>query len=262
MSFSKKVVLITGASSGIGAGAAIHLAELGAKVSIVGRNEKRLNEVAEEIKSAGSPAPLLIVADVTKDAKRIVNETIKKFGQLDVLVNNAGFAKPDSVSTANLSQFDSIFDTNIRSVITLTKLCVPHLEKTKGNVVNISSVAGLKATPNFLSYCMSKAALDQFTKCSALDLAPKGIRVNSVNPAAIRTGFIEVCMGAQKEDATKMYDGIGSIYPVGRVGEVADTSAAIAFLADDKTASFLTGILLPVDGGSLVAGTNSASKLR
>lgn len=174
MSFSGKVIIITGASSGIGADAARHLAKLGAKVSIIGRNEQRLNKVAEKIKSAGSPAPLAIVADVTKDAQRIVDETIKHFGQIDVLVNNAGFSKPDNVSEANLSQFDSVFDTNVRSVINLTKLCVPHLEKTKGNIVNVSSVAGLKAFPNAMTYCMSKAALDQFTKCSALDLAPKG----------------------------------------------------------------------------------------
>ncbi|XP_055299703.1 uncharacterized oxidoreductase TM_0325-like [Sitodiplosis mosellana] len=253
MSFTGKVVIVTGASSGIGEDAARHLSKLGAKVSIVGRNAERLNKVADEIKKSGAAAPLLIVADVTKDAERIVNETIKKFGQLDVLVNNAGYGKPDNVAEADLSQFDSIFDTNIRSVITLTKLCVPHLEKTKGNVVNISSVCGLKAFPNFMSYCMSKAALDQFTKCSALDLAPKGIRVNGVNPAAIRTAFLQ-SYGLATDEANKFYGEVENMYPVGRVGEVADTSAAIAFLADDKSASFLTGILLPVDGGSLTSG--------
>lgn len=174
MSFDGKVVLVTGASSGIGADAARHLTSLGAKVSIVGRNEKRLNEVADEIKSSGSIAPLKIVADVTKDAERIVAETINHFGQLDILVNNAGIVTQDNVDNIKMSEFDRIFDTNVRSVITLTKLCVPHLEKTKGNIVNVSSVAGLKPVQNVLTYCMSKAALDQFTKCSALDLAMKG----------------------------------------------------------------------------------------
>lgn len=89
--------------------------------------------MAEEIKKSGAPSALAIVADVTKDAERIVQETINKFGRLDVLINNAGYGKPDTVVDIDLAQFDSIFDTNIRSVITLTKLCVPYLEKTKGN---------------------------------------------------------------------------------------------------------------------------------
>lgn len=175
MSFNGKIVLITGAD-GIGADAACHLAKLGANVSIVGRNAKHLNQLAEQIESAGSLAPLTIVADVTKDAERIVEETIKHFGQLDVLVNNAGIISQDNAIEANISEFDRVFDTNVRSVITLTKLCVPHLERTKGNVVNISSVAGSKAIPNIMSYSMSKAALDQFTKCASIDLADKGIR--------------------------------------------------------------------------------------
>lgn len=182
MAFNDKVVLVTGASSGIGADAARHLAKLGAKVAIVGRNEKRLNTVAEEIKNLGLVTPLAIVADVTEDAERIVDETIEQFGKLDVLINNAGIVIQDNVVQVNISEFDRIFDTNVRSAIKLTKLCVPHLEKTKGNVVNVSSVAGLKAFQNIMSYCISKAALDQFTKCTALDLAPKGIRVNSINP--------------------------------------------------------------------------------
>lgn len=176
MSFNEKVVLITGASSGIGANAARHLAKLGAKVAIVGRNEKRLNEVVDEITKSGSPPPLPIVADVTKDAQRIVDEIIKHFSKIDVLINNAGIVTQDTVIDAKLSEFDRIFDTNVRSVITLTELCVPYLEKEKGNIVNISSIAGLKAIRNVMSYCMSKAALDQFTKCSALDLASKGIQ--------------------------------------------------------------------------------------
>lgn len=241
-----------GASSGIGADAARHLAKLGAKVSIVGRNEQRLNQVAEQIKSDGSPAPLTIVSDVTKDAERIVDETVKHFGKLNILINNAGFGIQDNVTDVNLSEFDRVFDTNVRSVITLTKLCVPHLEKTKGNIVNISSVLGIKVLPNFMTYCMSKAAINQFTKCSALDLAPKGIRVNSVNPAAIRTSFLEV-LGATHEQSDQMYEAMKGQYPLGRVGEVADTSAAIAYLADNNLASFLTGIILTVDGGYLTS---------
>lgn len=185
MSFTGKVVLITGASSGIGADAARHLAKSGANVAIVGRNETRLNAVADEIKQLGLATPLAIVADVTKDSERIVNETIGQFGKLDVLINNAGVVTYDNIVDVKQSEFDRIFGTNVWSAIELTQRCVPHLEKTKGNVINVSSVAGLKALQNSISYCISKAALDQLTKCSALDLAPKGIRVNAINPVRL-----------------------------------------------------------------------------
>lgn len=253
MSFKGKVILITGGSSGIGADAARHLAKLGANVSIVGRNEQRLNEVFDQIKSSGSAEPLKIVADVTKDAERIVNDTIEHFGKLDVLINNAGFAIQDNVIEANLSEFDRVFDTNVRSVINLTKLCVPHLEKTKGNIINVSSISGLRPARNGMTYCMSKAALNQFTKCSALDLAPKGIRVNAINPGHIRTNFFEP-IGITAEHYDRALDEQKSIYPIGRIGDVSDTSSAIAYLADNNSASFLTGVLLPVDGGITIVG--------
>lgn len=253
MNFHGKVVLITGAASGIGADAARHLAKHGAKVSIVDINEKLLAEVADEIKKSGSPAPLAIVADVTTDSERIVDETIKHFGQLDVLVNNAGIAIRDNVADGKISEFDRLFNINVRSLITLTKCGVPHLEKTKGNIVNTSSVCGLMPVQNCMSYCMSKAAVNQFTKCSALDLAPKGIRVNSINPAVVETALHD-SIGRTAEKSEAYYERFSNRYPVGRVGDVSDVSAAIAYLADDTSASFLTGINLPVDGGALVAG--------
>lgn len=118
--------------------------------------------------------------------------------------------------------------------------------------MNISSIAGLRAIPKLTSYCISKAALAQFTKCCALDLAPKGIRVNAINPAAVQTQLIEG-LGLTREQAIHQNRKLGQGYPLGRVGEVQDTSAAIAYLASDQ-ASFLTGVLLPIDGGAMVAG--------
>lgn len=252
MSFNGKVVLVTGASSGIGADAARHLAKLGAKVSIVGRNEQRLKLVAEQITKAGSPPPLPIVADVTKDAERIINDTVKHFGKLDVLVNNAGIFGMDSVLDFDVNFFDSIINTNLKSAIILTKLAVPHLEKTKGNVVNISSVAGLRGFDVYTTYCISKAGLDQFTKCAALVLGKKGIRVNSVNPAMIRTPIF-ASLGVNDSNQDKFFEEHKSDYLVGRIGEVSDTSAAIAYLASE---TFINGVLLPVDGGLLTSGIN------
>lgn len=163
-----------GGSSGIGADVARHLAQLGAEVAIVGRNEQNLNKVAEDINNSDSPTPLTIVADVTTDAERIVNETIEHFDQLDVLINSAGIAVQDNTNTLSITQFDRVFDVNVRSVITLTKLCIPYLEKTKGCIVNVSSISGLKAVPNLTSFGISKAALDAFTKSASMDLASKG----------------------------------------------------------------------------------------
>lgn len=209
MSFKNKVILVTGASSGIGAEIARHFATLGGKVAIVGRNEKRLNEVAQEI---GASAALAIVADVVTDTERIINETIKHFGQLDVLVNNAGVLGQGNLATYTDEEFNRIFDTNVRGVIKLTQLAVPHLEKTKGNIVNMSSVAGLRPMKNVLSYCISKAALDQFTQCTALDLADKHIRVNSVNPAFVRTPILQT-VGVPEEAVDGLIAQFEKFYP-------------------------------------------------
>lgn len=254
MSFTGQVVIITGGSSGIGADAARHLAKLGASIAIVGRNEQRLNAVAEQIIQSGSPKPLPIIADVTKDAERIINDTISHFGRLDVLVNNAGIVFSDTVIDFNVANFDRILNTNLRSAMILTSLAVPHLEKTKGNIVNISSVAGIKALDIYTSYCITKAGLDQFTKCTAITLGPKGIRVNSVNAGLIRTPIFET-IGMTEENVEKFFKERNKDYLVGRIGEVSDTSSAIAYLA---SAPFITGVLLPVDGGSLCSGQFSA----
>lgn len=182
MEFDDKVIVITGASSGIGADAARHLSRLGGKVVLVGRNQIRLNRVAVEIKSSGSPTPFTIVADITKDSKRIIDETIAHFGKLDVLVNNAGINFEVPVMDASIEIFDQVFNTNVRSVIELCKLSVPHLEQTKGNIVNVSSICGMVPVYSATFYSMSKAALDQFTQCASNEFGRKGIRVNSVNP--------------------------------------------------------------------------------
>ncbi len=253
MSFTNKVILITGASSGIGAHAAIHLASKGANIALVGRNQKRLNDVSEQIKSSGSSTPLIIVADVSTEADRIITETIEHFGKLDVLVNNAGILSLNTIETIDLDDYDRIMNTNVRSVIQLTKLAVPYLAKTRGNILNVSSAAGLRVKPNMLAYCISKAAVNSLTKSAALDLAPKGIRVNAINPVIIRTPLLETGFRMDAREQEEFLETKKTLYPVGRVGEVSDTSAAIEYLIGDS-ASFLTGLLLPIDGGALTAG--------
>lgn len=187
--FKGKVVLITGASSGIGAATAIRFAHLDATLSLTGRNLQNLTEVANECEKISKIKPLAITADLTNEdhVKRIVNTTISSLSRLDVLVNNAGMVHIGSVETTTLKQFDEIMNTNVRAVFYLTKLVVPHLMKTKGNIVNVSSVNGIRSFRNVLAYNMSKSALDQFTRCVALEMASKQVRVNSVNPGVIDT---------------------------------------------------------------------------
>ena len=147
--FSGKVALITGSSGGIGAVAAIEFSRLGANIAITGRNDHNLSSVAQQVVNVSPKGlkPLQVVADISKpeDCNRLIDETIKSFGKLDVLVNNAGYAMRCSVSDPDiLEKYQQIMDTNLRSVIYLTHLSVKHLEKTKGNIINISSVLGIK----------------------------------------------------------------------------------------------------------------------
>ncbi|OWR51993.1 short-chain dehydrogenease/reductase like protein [Danaus plexippus plexippus] len=138
-------------------------------------------------------------------------------------------------------------NTNVRAPYQLTMLAVPYLVKTKGNIVNVSSVAGLRSFPNIVAYCTSKAALDQFTRCVCLELAPKGVRVNAVNPGVIETGIH--LKGAMNEDEYKAYlVKCKDTHALGRSGNVKEVSSVIAFLASDA-ASNITGATLPVDGG-------------
>ncbi|XP_045765646.1 3-oxoacyl-[acyl-carrier-protein] reductase FabG-like [Maniola jurtina] len=253
--FSGKVVLITGASSGIGAETAREFSRLGASLVLTGRNKENLEMVSkncEEI-SSNKPVPLKIIADIKneKDVENIIETTIKHFKKLDVLVNNAGIAASVTIETTSLHQFDDIMQTNVRAPYYLTMLATPYLIRRKGNIVNVSSVGGLRAFPDFLAHCISKAALDQFTRCVALELASKGVRVNSVNPGDIITGIH--LKGSVSEHQYKAYlEKCKTIHPLGRIGEPNEVSSVIAFLASDA-ASNITGSSLSVDGGRQAA---------
>lgn len=183
MSFENKVILITGASSGIGAACAEYFAKEGALLALVGRNSGKFESILEKIKESGvEKEPLVIIADVSADAERIVSETIEKYDHLDILINNAGFGIKDTLESIDLFEFDAMMATNVRGVLELTKLAAPYLIETRGNIINNSSVCGMRAFPQMLGYSITKAALDQLTKCTAMELASKGVRVNSINP--------------------------------------------------------------------------------
>ncbi|KAG4080333.1 hypothetical protein HA402_010825 [Bradysia odoriphaga] len=246
MAFTGKVVLITGASSGIGAETARKLAAQGARLILNGRNVDSLTSVAE---SCGSSNAFVVPGDVTKesDNENLISETIKKYNRLDVLINNAGILESGSIETTSLEQFDRVMSTNIRSIYNLTMLAVPHLIKTQGNIVNISSVNGIRSFPGVLAYNISKAAVDQFTRCVALELALKNVRCNSVNPGVTVTNLHK--RGGMNDEAyAKFLEHSKTTHAMGRPGQVSELAEAIAFLASDA-ASFITGASLPVDGG-------------
>lgn len=251
MDFTDKVILITGASSGIGAETARQFAKLGGKIALVGRNEGRLNRVVEQIINDGGEA-FAIVADITTDAERIINETIEHFEKLNVLINNAGIVQAGPFMDMDIEIFDNIMNTNVRGIIHLTKLAIPHLEATKGNIVNVSSLAGIIVFKTATYYNISKAALDQFTNCAAVEFGPRGIRVNSVNPSMVKTPFFEN-NGMSEDQAKELEDSLGAKYPLQRIATPSDVSNAIAFFANDSS-DFVTGVIMNVDGGALRAG--------
>lgn len=243
-----KVVLVTGASSGIGRAAALLFAKNGATVIAVGRNEGELISLSNELKKGkGVIKPQL--ADLTEQSQldRIVNDTKDKFGKIDCLVNSAGVIMMGSIETTTLDDWDKLMQINLRSVFQLTQMCVPHLAKTKGNIVNVSSVAGMRAFPNVLAYCVSKAALDQFTRCTALELAPQGIRVNAISPGVVVTN-LHKRSGMEDDAYQKFLEHSKTTHPIGRVGTPEEVAELIYFLASDK-AGWITGANYEIDGG-------------
>jgi NAD(P)-dependent dehydrogenase (short-subunit alcohol dehydrogenase family) len=243
-----KVALVTGATSGIGRATAMRFVEAGAGVCAVGRSRDALDEVAAEIKARGAEC-LSVAADVTdeRDAGRAVAEAIEKFGALDVLVNAAGILSSGTVETTSLAAWDEMMGVNLRAVFRLMQLCVPHLEARCGNVVNVSSVTGLRSFPGVLAYCVSKAGVDQLTRCAALELAPKGVRVNAVNPGVVVTD-VHRRGGMSDEGYAAFLEHSKTTHPLGRVGEASEVAELILFLASDR-AAWITGATYSIDGG-------------
>ena len=243
-----RAALVTGATSGIGRATALRFAEAGARVALVGRSAEGLREVAGQLVERGGAA-VEVRADVTDDgeARRAVAEAVENLGGLDVLVNAAGIIGNGTIEDTTLADWDAMMNVNLRSVFHLMQLSVPHLEKRPGNVVNVSSVTGLRAFPGVLAYCVSKAGVDQLTRCAALELAPKGVRVNAVNPGVVVTNIHR--RGGMAEEAYSAFlERSKQTHPLGRVGEAGEVAELILFLASDR-ASWITGATYSIDGG-------------
>jgi NAD(P)-dependent dehydrogenase (short-subunit alcohol dehydrogenase family) len=243
-----KVAIVTGATSGIGRATARLFALNGAKVVAVGRNETELGHLKDEVRdAAGEIRSQLAELTEFSQVDRFVNDTLEHFGKLDILVNAAGMIKNGNIEDTTLDQWDKMLNINLRSVFYLMQKCVPFLEQSKGNIVNVSSVTGPRAFPNVLAYCVSKAGIDQLTRCSALELAPKGVRVNAVNPGVVITN-LHRRSGMSEDNYETFLEHSRSTHPLGRVGNPDEVADLIMFLASEK-AGWITAGTYEIDGG-------------
>jgi NAD(P)-dependent dehydrogenase (short-subunit alcohol dehydrogenase family) len=239
-------VLVTGASSGIGRATAELFLQNGASVALTGRRGAALEEVSQ---AATTGKAFCLAADLSDEGETeaCVDQAVELMGGLDVLVNAAGILQSGSLGATSLAVWDEMMNINVRSVFHLMKLAAPHLESSRGSIVNVSSVTGLRSFPNVLAYCVSKAAVDQLTRCAALELAPRGVRVNAVNPGVVISG-LHRAGGMNEEGYAAFLEHSKTTHPLGRVGQPEEIAGLIYFLASEK-AAWITGETISIDGG-------------
>jgi NAD(P)-dependent dehydrogenase (short-subunit alcohol dehydrogenase family) len=242
MEFEGKVSIVTGATSGIGMATARRFAEQGGQVAAAGRKKEILAKLeTSKIKT--------YAVDLTseRETSEFVGRVVEDFGGIDVLVNAAGIIASGTIENTTLADYDLMMNINVRSMFQLTQLALPSIIQRKGNIVNVSSVTGLRAFPGVLAYCVSKAAVDQLTRCAALELAPKGVRVNAINPGVVRTNLHR--NSGMNEDAYAAFvDRSKTTHPIGRIGEPEEIADLIMFLASSR-AGWITGVTYSIDGG-------------
>lgn len=246
MKLSGKIALVTGGSRGIGLATAKILSENGAIVAITAKNNERLEKAV-----LGIPNSLGITADIrnSNDVKNVVNRIIEKFGRLDILVNNAGiFPQIKKLHEIDEDEWNEVLDVNLTGQFRFTKEAIPHLQKTSGSIINISSDAGIKAYQGFNAdaYSAAKAALILLTKCWALEYSKDKIRVNCICPGVVDTDMTKPFLKTEKDK-----DFMNSEHPIGRIGQPEEIGKAVLYFASDD-ASWTTGAILTVDGGESV----------
>jgi len=249
--FAGKTVLVTGASSGIGRACARALGAEGANVVLAGRRRERLDEVAKELEAAGRGA--LVVTGDTRDEAACgawVKAALERFGRLDGLVNAAGVLGNGTVLDTPTAEWERMMDVNVTGVMQVTRAAAEALKAGKGAVVNVSSVAGIRPYGNLAAYCVSKAAVEMYTRCAALDFAPFGVRVNCVAPGVVVTELHTVT-GAVADYPGFLERGKAT-HPIGRVGTAEEVAALVLYLLGEQ-AGWITGASMSIDGGRALA---------
>lgn len=242
--FENKVAVVTGGGSGIGRAVAQKLAKEGANVIIVGRTEASLKETAQ-----ADDKIIYVVGDITKDEtiEKIMSTVQDKYGRLDILVNNAGWCPVQPITEITIADYDKAFSLDVRALVNMTIHALPFIRKAKGNILNLSSVGATHRSQNLSMYVGAKAAVENFTRVWALELAEEGVRVNAIAPGAIRTNIWNVTE-LSDEDAKKHEEGIDSTIPCHRFGTPDEIANVAAFLVSDE-ASYVNGAIYAVDGG-------------
>ena len=250
MKLTNKTAIITGGGTGIGKATANLFAQEGANVVITGRRSNKLDEVVKVAKEKGHKIDCF-VCDVSdeENCKSTVDYTLEKYGQIDILFNNAGVLFPGTTHETDTKTWDKIFKTNVNGTYYMSKYAIPHmLKRNYGVIVNNSSVGGLKALPGYAAYIASKGAITQLTRSMALEYADKGIRVNAVCPGVIETPMVTEGIFERLEDKQQAEQFMVSLHPIGRLGQPEEIAHSVLFLVDDNI-GFMTGNMLSVDGG-------------
>jgi NAD(P)-dependent dehydrogenase (short-subunit alcohol dehydrogenase family) len=243
-----KTAIITGAGTGIGRACAIALAQAGANVTLVGRRRARLEETAGAI----SDSPLVLDADVTiqSDINRVIEQTIARFGSLNILLNNAGVLHIGTAEQITEDQWDQTFNVNVRGLWLFSRAVLPAMRDARGgSIINMASVLGINAARNRAAYAPSKGAVVLLTKAMALDHAHENIRVNAICPGFIETELTASILSKAPDPEAVRRERI-AVHPMGRLGKVEDVAGIAVYLASDES-SWVTGAAFPVDGGYL-----------
>jgi 3-oxoacyl-[acyl-carrier protein] reductase len=246
MSLSGRVALVTGASQGIGRSCALRLAKAGATVAVVARNQEKLNELVQEITTAGGKASAfpLDVGD-EEQVKSTIKSAIVQLGKIDILVNNAGITRDQLVMRMKRADWDAVLQTNLTSAYLCIQAVIPSMLKQRwGRIINITSIFGQMGQAGQANYSASKAGLIGLTMAIAREVGSRNITCNAVAPGFIETPMTAVLSEEFKQTAVKQI-------PLGRVGSPADVASAVAFLASDD-ASYITGHVLNVNGCMLM----------